>query len=136
MKIEKWCAVALLLAAAISCGGDDTPAPGGPGIGNHDDDAGKTVCVDEDDDGWGKGCSKGDDCDDTDPDVTDECRRCRGGAVKDCPCKPGTQQVSCEPPVKHVDGGTLVCSEGTRYCRDGNWGDCETIGEYVFVADR
>jgi hypothetical protein len=35
----------------------------------------------------------------------------------------------------HVDGGILVCAEGSRYCRDSYWSDCETIGEYVFQAN-
>lgn len=132
-KIAGKCLILAFVAAAFSCsGGGDTAKYSGVPVG--DDDAGSTECVDKDHDGYGRYCSAGSDCDDNDPDITDECRRCLA-AAKDCPCKPGTAQTRCTPPVMHVDGGTLVCSEGTRYCRDGYWGDCETIGQYVFVAD-
>ena len=40
-----------------------------------------------------------------------------------------------EDPPNPVQGGTLVCKEGNRYCRDGYWSTCETIGGYVFQAD-
>ncbi|MET0384582.1 MAG: hypothetical protein ABW321_01420 [Polyangiales bacterium] len=132
MSIRTWLASVLLLAA-IGCGDDETKAPTTPRPGGRND-AGSDDCVDEDDDGFGRNCSRGNDCNDDDPDITDECRRCLV-PTKNCRCTPGTPQVSCEPPVKHVDGGTLVCAEGTRYCRDGFWGDCETIGQYVFVAN-
>jgi hypothetical protein len=33
--------------------------------------------------------------------------------------------------------GTLVCSEGARYCRDGAYSDCEVLTGYVtFIADK
>jgi hypothetical protein len=122
-------AVALGLAA-ISCGEAAqqpftwTPTDDG-------EDGGEELCVDRDRDGYGRNCDQGSDCDDDNPRVTDECRRCLT-VTKDCPCKAGTAAQKCTPPTIHVDGGVLVCTEGTRYCRDSYWGDCETIGEYVF----
>jgi hypothetical protein len=101
-----------------------------------DDDGGSSdVCLDADGDGYGHDCSLGSDCDDTDPSVTDECRRCLTPGPN-CPCMPGTVNVRCDPPAQHVQGGTIVCTEGTRYCRDGYWGGCETIAEYTtFIPD-
>jgi hypothetical protein len=122
----------LLLLSSAACGGGNSK-PSVP-TGNYDDGGVDGECIDDDGDGFGRNCSAGRDCDDTDPQVTDECRRCTGVA-KDCPCKPGTKTMSCTPPVMHVAGGTLVCKEGNRYCRDGYWSDCETIGQYIFVAD-
>jgi hypothetical protein len=100
----------------------------------HRDAGDEYECVDEDGDGFGLYCDKGSDCDDGDPSVTDECRRCKQPKLN-CPCKPGTMPMKCDPPDMHVEGGTLVCSEGTRYCRDGFYSDCEIIGQYVFVPD-
>jgi hypothetical protein len=123
-----------LCLAAVGCSAD-AKRPVGPSVPyDGDEDAGPVTCIDRDRDGFGRNCDKGKDCDDEDPFVTDECRRCLT-ALKDCPCKPGTPAQRCVPPVKRVDGGVLVCAEGTRYCRDSYWGDCETIGEYVFQAD-
>lgn len=95
------------------------------------EDGGEDLCVDRDRDGFGRNCDQGADCDDNNPRITDECRRCLA-VTKDCPCKAGTAAQKCTPPTIKVDGGVLVCTEGTRYCRDSYWGDCETIGEYVF----
>jgi hypothetical protein len=124
------CALACSFAA---CSGSDAKPPT-LAVGNEDDGGSDDACIDADGDGYGKNCRLGKDCDDTDPKITDQCRRCVVAALN-CPCKLGTAAVRCDPPVKHVAGGTLVCSEGTRYCRDGYWGDCETIGAYLFVAD-
>jgi hypothetical protein len=122
-----------LITAALGCGDDDTRSPGVPPDG--DEDAGLRVCTDVDNDGYGKYCSRGNDCDDNDPNITDECRRCVRVA-KDCPCPASTLPVSCDPPTQRVDGGILVCEDGTRYCRDGYWSDCELVGNYVFIPNR
>jgi hypothetical protein len=133
-------AVVLSLGLALglslsACGGDDDSP--GPSVPTGDEDGGSDeACVDRDGDGFGTNCSSGRDCDDSNPGITDECRTCGGGGLaKGCPCKPGTRTQSCTPPVMHVEGGTLVCKEGNRYCRDGYWSECETIGGYIFVAD-
>lgn len=131
-----WLLVVVCLSLTLAaCGGskDKMPVTGKP-VGGDEDGGVQDVCIDEDEDGFGKHCDMGVDCDDSDPDVTDECRRCVQ-AAKDCPCTPGTKPMGCVPPVKHVAGGTLVCKEGNRYCRSGYWSDCETIGQYVFVPD-
>src|SRR5262245_37645353 len=64
-------------------------------------------CVDNDGDMFGDYCDAGDDCDDNDPTITDECTRCKQPAV-DCPCDPGTKPMKCDPHyTKKVEGGTL-----------------------------
>ena len=126
-----WFAFALF-AVATGCGdANDTGHP--PSIVGDDDDAGSPFCVDADEDGYGKRCNRGSDCDDNDPNVTDECRRCLTPTMG-CSCEPGRAAVGCKPPDLPGDGGILVCEEGSRYCRNGIWSDCETIGGYVFQA--
>jgi hypothetical protein len=138
--VRTWIIAGCLVFAASSgmgssagCSGDDTKRPI---AASPDDDAGSNdVCMDADGDGYGKNCSLGSDCDDTDPSVTVECRRCLITGP-DCPCQPGTMNMRCNPPPEKVQGGTIVCTEGTRYCRDGVWGACETIAEYTsFIPD-
>jgi hypothetical protein len=130
-----WASLAVVLSlfvGAWSCGDDDAP----PKKAVHRDGGGDEYeCVDEDGDGFGKYCDKGADCDDSDPNVTDICRRCAQPRLG-CPCKAGTEPMQCDPPDMKVEGGTLVCSEGTRYCRDGFYSDCEIIGQYVLVPDK
>jgi hypothetical protein len=101
------------------------------------DDGGSNTpaCIDHDGDGYGQYCALGPDCDDNDPTITDQCRRC-AATGQDCPCKAGTMPVTCKPPTIIGDGGTFVCSEGTRYCRDGYWSACEILGQYVFVKSQ
>ena len=97
--------------------------------------------MDEDGDGFGQNCKLGKDCDDTDPNVTDECRRCVMPNLG-CPCTPGTMGMRCDPKymkktTMNGQTGTLVCSEGTRYCRDGVYSDCEVLLQYaMFIADK
>jgi hypothetical protein len=132
--VVRSCLALLLLTASAACSGKERRPP--PVATDDLDGGADDECIDEDGDGFGRNCSPGRDCDDDDPDITDECRRCGGsGIATDCPCTPGTKTISCTPPVKHVAGGTLVCKEGNRYCRDGYWSICETIGEYVFFAN-
>src|SRR4051812_24605078 len=105
-----------------------------------DSGTGSYECVDEDGDGFGKSCKKGRDCNDADPDITDLCFRCRDPKKpgKGCPCliDGGTPDpMKCDPDdlrtTQNGVMGTLVCSEGTRYCRDAAWSDCEIIFQYA-----
>jgi hypothetical protein len=126
--------IVALCLAAIGCSGDEKRPGSSVPYDNDDEDSGAELCIDRDHDGFGRNCDKGKDCNDEDPSITDECRRCLT-KVKDCPCAKGTEAIRCTPPTIRVDGGVLVCAEGTRYCRAGYWSDCETIGEYVFQAN-
>jgi hypothetical protein len=133
-----------LLVCLVACGGksgkhadegDDSNITLGADAGS-----GESKCTDKDDDGFGHGCADGPDCDDKNPDVTDECTRCVT-PNKACPCDPGTMPLSCDPEDKRVTQngvtGVLVCKEGTRYCRNAAWSDCEIIFQYaMFVPDK
>lgn len=128
----------LTLASVVAwgCGGDggaSGDAGGGFVIGG---DAGPSLCIDDDDDGFGVNCGSSSkrDCDDGDPSITNECFRCRSSGPG-CPCKPGTAPASCKPPPIPTVGGYYSCNEGTTYCRDGKWSPCEAIGQYTFVAE-
>lgn len=47
-----------------------------------------------------------------------------------CPCQPGEEPFRCfQDPTQNPDG-SLVCREGSHYCRDGEWSACESIHEY------
>lgn len=139
------CAMRLLavccfgLFAAIGCSGDDGDGGDGNGVDTTiSDGGGRPVCVDRDGDGYGRYCGQND-CDDDDPDITDECTRCVMPA-KDCPCEPGTRFVTCDPDDVRttMNGvtGTVYCDDGARYCRDGAWTDCEILWQYAtFVPD-
>ncbi len=122
------CALALISVAA--CGDDD-----GAGGSYVQPDSGYS-CVDEDMDGYGLGDSCFSiDCDDSNPDITSECRECLDSPNKEgCPCEP-QEGMECVPdPIPHPEG-LLVCREGTRFCRDGVWTGCEPLGEYVLIPN-
>jgi hypothetical protein len=138
------CLVVLLVG--LGCGGDDDDGTTAPPSSRADGGGGSRRCVDADDDGFGDFCLDGDDCDDDDPEITDECVRCK--VPNDgCPCTLGTKPMYCDPPdmktTRDGKAGVLVCSEGTRYCRpeqddaeEGRWSDCEILFQYAtFVAD-
>jgi len=114
-----------------ACGDDEAP----PTATRPRDAGDEFECVDEDGDGFGVYCDRGADCDDDDPEVTDDCRRCMRPR-EGCKCTPGTEPLGCDPPDIETEGGVLVCSEGTRYCRDAKWSACEVIGEYTFVPNK
>ena len=142
MPMRTLCLLGLLWAAG--CGGGDDGAGVGPPVTIDEPDGGRgmRVCMDDDGDGFGPYCGIGMsmDCEPDNPDVTDECVRCVK-PNKGCPCEAGTPpMIGCKPTAmrgtKNGVQGTYVCSEGTRYCRDGAWSDCEFIAQYTtFVPD-
>jgi hypothetical protein len=87
------------------------------------------TCDDSDGDGFGEGCTQGGDCDDRDPDVHTGCTRCVAPA-QGCACDEGSKPVSCYREPSTTDEGTVMCHEGTRYCRDRSWSACESIVSY------
>jgi hypothetical protein len=92
-------------------------------------DAGTAECADRDGDGYGEGCPWGADCDDRDRAVHAGCLRC---ALPDegCPCTGEAAPVECFLDKTEADDGTIMCHEGTRYCRDGAWSGCESVRTY------
>ncbi len=127
------CFLVCMLVASVGCGNRKKVGVG-PAVPADGSDGGSDVCIDKDMDGYGPHCSAGPDCNDHDPNITDECVHCVT-PNQDCPCTPGTKFISCKPPTRIGDGGTYVCSEGTRYCRGGFWSACEIIGQYIFVKN-
>jgi len=144
MRARALCLVVLMVG--LGCGGDDDEGTGKVPSKRPDGGGGSRQCVDGDDDGFGDFCIDGDDCDDDDPEITDECTRCRVPSDH-CPCEVGTKPMYCDPPdletTQGGQSGVLVCSEGTRYCRpdqddedEGRWSECEILFQYAtFVPD-
>jgi hypothetical protein len=116
-----------LSAVLVACSDDDKAPP----VEDSELDAGTSECIDSDGDGFGKGCRRGSDCDDQNPDVTTGCYRCIHPETEGCACQDGTVPAVCFLDSKKTDAGTTVCSEGTRYCRDGKWTGCESVRTYV-----
>src|SRR5262245_43092717 len=110
---------ALMLATA--CGGDK------PSSKNTDleADAGLAAlgcAIDEDGDGYGLGCPDGEDCNDADKEVHNDCPPCMF-PDEGCKCEDEAPIACEEASLPHED--TLLCASGMRYCRDGKWTGCE-----------
>src|SRR5689334_4323418 len=121
---QSWMAVALLAGACAT----NPRADSAPGTSPGQKSAPKQ-CVDRDHDGFGEACSAGADCDDQDPAVHNGCKHC---AQPDdgCGCARGTRPVACFLDKTQDKDGTVMCHEGTRYCRDGRWSSCESVYSY------
>src|SRR5688572_4074008 len=116
---------ALLLA---SCS-NETSAPSDPAAM----DAG-APCIDRDRDGFGLNCPLGNDCDDRTAASTNECRSCQFPDTG-CACDANAQPTACFLQDMPLDDGNVMCREGTRFCRNGLWGQCEDVHSYVVVPD-
>jgi len=111
----------LLALGALTVGGCD--CQGCPNIVVTTQDAAPTVCVDSDGDGYGSGCTRGDDCDDGDPLLHYDCA-CTT-AHPGCPCTAATPATDCyEGPTGSRDVG--LCRGGTASCdtASGRMGQC------------
>ena len=118
----------LLIAA---CG--DDPKPPVMAAEPRDDGGLDNECVDEDGDGAGRRCGMSD-CDDNDPDVTNECIRCNV-PNENCPCEEGTEpEVDCTPEnlgeQREQNGQLLECTKGVRYCHE----PAGLAGTFVWTA--
>jgi len=84
-------------------------------------------CKDNDGDGFGEGCERGADCDDSLPSRTTDCSLPAPDCDEDrflpgCQCYAGEARA-CYP----VDDATLdvgICSAGRQSCRSGGWSEC------------
>ncbi len=80
-------------------------------------------CVDLDGDGYGAGCARGSDCDDTNPGVTTGCARCLHDGIPGCECSQPGVSAPCGASVGSTDG-QLLCGQGQSTCTHGRWGEC------------
>jgi hypothetical protein len=123
----KWAAVVPLCLASLLALAGCSDEPEG-----YSKFSGSGTCiVDEDGDGYGIGCTSGDDCNDGDASKHDGCNRCEL-PEQGCPCEPGTEPVQCMSQAL-IDADTLLCKTGTRFCQDGAWSEC--LGVVSFEAD-
>lgn len=120
---------AAVLMAVGGCTSYDGPA------GRRGGSAAERDCVDLDQDGYGRDCGKGSDCDDHDPAAWSGAA-CSVCAFPDegCACEPGSDAVSCFVDKTVASDGGVMCHEGTRYCRQGRWSACEDVHSYEMPA--
>jgi hypothetical protein len=142
MRARTLCLIAMVcLAGCSGKKGGGGGAGSGISLGGDGGAVTSRECMDQDGDGFGKYCMAGPDCNDNDPAITNECVLCKT-PNKGCPCVAGTMPMRCDPhymmkTTKNGVTGTLTCSEGTRYCRDSVYSDCEVLLQYAtFVADH
>ena len=80
------------------------------------------ACVDADNDGYGVGCSKGSDCDDTNPNFNLVCPDCSKANHPGCPCKIAAANCYSGDPSWIGKGACIV---GVQLCKSGFWGTCD-----------
>ncbi|HOX42533.1 MAG TPA: MopE-related protein [Myxococcota bacterium] len=104
--------------------------PDGPDGGDGD---GGPVCVDQDQDGFGQGCARGADCDDTDRSVRPGALEiCGDGRDNDCDAQTDEADCGCTPGQRApcYDGpapttGVGLCRTGVALCQqDRTFGEC------------
>jgi hypothetical protein len=105
--------LSLSVALLAGCGAEDPDGGAGP--------AGAQQCTDRDEDGFGIGCAAGDDCDDDDPLVFDECPGPDDPPVGEC-ADAATRDCKVTLPEHN---GVKACFEGIQTCEGGVWGDCK-----------
>lgn len=91
----------------------------------------ENVCIDADGDGFGFQCEAGPDCDDTSAEQHEECETTCRAPRTGCACEATAAPVDCQLPYELSASGALLCSTGTRYCRDGSWSGCEGVKSFV-----
>lgn len=116
-----------------ACTSDKNAAP----VLIHDDGVEeRNECVDADGDGFSARntrCPIGNDCDDTDPEVKDECHRCIHPS-EGCPCEADQPPITCHLESTNEENGDIVCHEGTRFCQEGKWTDCQSVRSYLAIS--
>ena len=112
-------AVGVTADQGTGAGADSGAADAGPST----DACVDCACIDADGDGFGAGCPKGPDCDDTDPLRATECGGCADGPSEGCVCEASGSAVPCfSGSDAQVDVGP--CRAGLRTCNNGVWGPC------------
>jgi hypothetical protein len=87
------------------------------------------VCIDADGDGYGFQCEPGADCDDADGNIHADCGKCSKPS-EGCACAEGTAPVACSLAPELTSSGSLICRNGTRYCREQLWTACEGLSSF------
>ena len=113
----RWWIVGVVALAISGCSGCDDP------VG----------CIDEDHDGYGQGCARGPDCNDTDPSLSSDCPSTPDPTLQPCDVNPLQPGCACDlgvPPRSCYDADPLTrdrgnCRAGTMTCNDGVWSNCE-----------
>ncbi len=81
------------------------------------------ACVDADHDGYGDNCKPGPDCNDSDPNVGNECFVCAGLPSPGCSCDEPGLRAPCGQVESRVED-QVVCGLGETVCTDGTWSEC------------
>ena len=131
MTVALWALSAALAVAIVGCKADE---PGGSGDGEVGGSGGETSgtgggdggssepgCSDNDGDGFGLGCSRGDDCNDFNPEI--QTCDCDDGNFAGCPCLSEGATQGCFDGIASQEG-VGVCRGGTRTCEGGVWSGC------------
>ncbi|MEE2836749.1 MAG: hypothetical protein VYB65_12100 [Myxococcota bacterium] len=113
----RWWIVGVVALAISGCSGCDDP------VG----------CIDADHDGYGQGCARGPDCNDTDPSLSSDCPSTPDSTLQPCEVNPLQPGCACDlgvPPRSCYDADPLTrdrgnCRAGTMTCNDGVWSNCE-----------
>lgn len=119
-----------VLALCSSCE-SGSPQPAAADDGTSGDHHVPALCVDEDGDGYGLGCTRGNDCDDEDASFTVSCQ-CDSRPSPGCPCEEQGQSASCGRAYAKI-GSQLMCGQGVTTCADGHWGECVLTGDISLV---
>lgn len=109
----------LLVAFGIACEEGNVAPP--PASGNVAPTPTWT-CNDADGDAYGAGCRMGADCDDTDPEITNQCL-CDDQTSPGCGCTEAGLQAACGTVYSRV-GDKVVCGQGVNSCDGEQWGEC------------
>lgn len=118
------CAWLVLLAGCSSERGETSgPLDNNWGPEDAGADAAVRECIDEDGDGFGRNCKNGLDCDDSDPEITDECYHCAHEGTLGCPCDEEGARAECGQVLSKF-GDQVTCGYGWSTCSEGAWGPC------------
>lgn len=125
-RVAPWWAMAALVTLLAATGCEDSTAGGESGAGENNGEVG---CTDYDGDGYGIGCARGEDCNDSNPEI--QVCDCSQGNFAGCPCQEGATEACFEGVAGQQ--GVGVCTGGTRRCENGNWSPC--FGQVLAQAE-